>query len=142
MNPHDRNDHKILSLARLPVPTLPHIVCSAMRLSYNTKLILSCQCYFLIFLFLFYKFILCYFLLPFLKKHDKIIFVSFMQEWRNWQTRRLQVPVVAISCGFKSHFLHLSEAEEFFLRLFLYHLSYLEKYIKIKISIRISNERV
>ena len=29
-----------------------------------------------------------------------------MQEWRNWQTRRLQVPVVAISCGFKSHFLH------------------------------------
>ena len=29
-----------------------------------------------------------------------------MQEWRNWQTRRLQVPVVAISCGFKSRFLH------------------------------------
>ena len=29
-----------------------------------------------------------------------------MQEWRNWQTRRLQVPVVAISCGFKSHLLH------------------------------------
>ena len=28
------------------------------------------------------------------------------QEWRNWQTRRLQVPVVAISCGFKSRFLH------------------------------------
>ena len=24
LNPHDRNDHKILSLARLPVPTLPH----------------------------------------------------------------------------------------------------------------------
>ncbi len=23
LNPHDRNDHKILSLARLPVPTLP-----------------------------------------------------------------------------------------------------------------------
>ncbi|EDM52329.1 hypothetical protein EUBVEN_00340 [Eubacterium ventriosum ATCC 27560] len=23
MNPHDRIDHKILSLARLPVPTLP-----------------------------------------------------------------------------------------------------------------------
>ena len=30
-----------------------------------------------------------------------------MQEWRNWQTRRLQVPVVARSCGFKSHLLHL-----------------------------------
>ena len=25
MNPHDCNNHKILSLARLPVPTLPHI---------------------------------------------------------------------------------------------------------------------
>ena len=24
MNPHDCNSHKILSLARLPVPTLPH----------------------------------------------------------------------------------------------------------------------
>ena len=29
------------------------------------------------------------------------------QEWWNWQTRRLQVPVVAIPCGFKSHLLHL-----------------------------------
>ena len=28
------------------------------------------------------------------------------QKWRNWQTRRLQVPVVAISCGFKSHLPH------------------------------------
>ncbi len=27
------------------------------------------------------------------------------QEWRNWQTRRLQVPVVARLCGFKSHLL-------------------------------------
>ena len=25
MNPHERIAHKILSLARLPVPTLPHI---------------------------------------------------------------------------------------------------------------------
>ena len=25
LNPHDCNNHKILSLARLPVPTLPHI---------------------------------------------------------------------------------------------------------------------
>ena len=25
LNPHERNAHKILSLARLPVPTLPHI---------------------------------------------------------------------------------------------------------------------
>ena len=28
------------------------------------------------------------------------------RKWRNWQTRRLQVPVVAISCGFKSHLPH------------------------------------
>ena len=32
--------------------------------------------------------------------------IKVVQEWRNWQTRRLQVPVVAISCGFKSRFLH------------------------------------
>src|SRR5699024_4493077 len=32
---------------------------------------------------------------------------EIMQEWRNWQTCRLQVPVVARSCGFKSHLLHL-----------------------------------
>ena len=25
LNPHDCNSHKILSLARLPIPTLPHI---------------------------------------------------------------------------------------------------------------------
>ena len=35
-----------------------------------------------------------------------LIRMTDMQEWRNWQTRRLQVPVVAISCGFKSHLLH------------------------------------
>ena len=29
-----------------------------------------------------------------------------MRKWRNWQTRRLQVPVVAIPCGFKSHLPH------------------------------------
>ena len=32
--------------------------------------------------------------------------IKVVQEWRNWQTRRLQVPVVARSCGFKSHLLH------------------------------------
>ena len=112
MNPHVRNEHKILSLDRLPVPTLPHIECSAMRLSYNTKLNLSCQCCFLIFYF--------YFLLTFPKKHDTINSVSFVQEWRNWQTRRLQVPVVAISCGFKSHFLHfIRKTKEFALWSFL-----------------------
>ena len=28
LNPHKRNAYKILSLARLPVPTLPHVTCS------------------------------------------------------------------------------------------------------------------
>lgn len=35
-----------------------------------------------------------------------IILAVRMQEWWNRQTRRLQVPVVAIPCGFKSHLLH------------------------------------
>ena len=35
-----------------------------------------------------------------------LTFVVNMRKWRNWQTRRLQVPVVAIPCGFKSHLLH------------------------------------
>ena len=34
-----------------------------------------------------------------------------MQEWRNWQTRRLQVPVTARPCGFKSHLLHFLLSE-------------------------------
>ena len=29
-----------------------------------------------------------------------------MQKWRNWQTRTVQVRVVAIPCGFDSHLLH------------------------------------
>ena len=49
-------------------------------------------------------------MIQFLKKMiDRIIKVVYnslcVQEWRNWQTRRLQVPVAAMSCGFKSHFL-------------------------------------
>jgi len=32
LNPHDRIDHKILSLARLPVPTLPRL---CRRLSFD-----------------------------------------------------------------------------------------------------------
>lgn len=32
------------------------------------------------------------------------------QKWRNWQTHRLQVPVVAIPCGFKSHLLHTTNS--------------------------------
>ena len=31
LNPHDRIDHKILSLARLPVPTLPLIAMKNLR---------------------------------------------------------------------------------------------------------------
>ena len=57
--------------------------------------------------------------------HQKISLNDGSQEWRNWQTRRLQVPVVAISCGFKSHLLHFLfagslESEGFPLFHFLY----------------------
>ena len=41
LNPHVRNEHKILSLARLPVPTLPHII--SRRLDYNIKSDTKCQ---------------------------------------------------------------------------------------------------
>lgn len=51
------------------------------------------------------------------------------RRWRNWQTRRLQVPVVAISCGFKSHpphesfplvgsFFHVFGREKYFRKYF------------------------
>ena len=30
-----------------------------------------------------------------------------MQKWRNWQTRTVQVRMVAILCGFKSHLLQV-----------------------------------
>ena len=43
------------------------------------------------------------------------------QEWWNRQTRRLQVPVVAIPCGFKSHLLHRRNTiSDFAYRIFLY----------------------
>ena len=32
-----------------------------------------------------------------------------LQKWRNWQTRTVQVRVVAIPCGFNSHLLHHRE---------------------------------
>ena len=41
LNPHVRNEHKILSLARLPVPTLPHII--SRRLDNNIKMHEGCQ---------------------------------------------------------------------------------------------------
>ncbi len=43
-----------------------------------------------------------------LDENGKVVYYIYCakQKWRNWQTRRLQVPVVAISCGFKSHLLH------------------------------------
>ncbi len=51
MNPHDRIDHKILSLARLPVPTLPHIqFCSfPEHKKYNITLRKPCQLFFKIY---------------------------------------------------------------------------------------------
>ena len=44
LNPHVRNEHKILSLARLPVPTLPHIILR--RPDYNIKTQKQCQPFF------------------------------------------------------------------------------------------------
>ena len=32
---------------------------------------------------------------------------DLLQKWRNWQTRTVQVRVVAIPCGFDSHLLHI-----------------------------------
>ncbi|WP_343019259.1 hypothetical protein, partial [Blautia obeum] len=53
LNPHERNAHKILSLARLPVPTLPHIAFRGNRLPrdnrYYTQRLDICQ-----YLFLYY----------------------------------------------------------------------------------------
>ena len=45
--------------------------------------------------------------------------VSNMQVWRNWQTRTVQVRMRAISCRFKSCYLHHVEAKFALLRLFL-----------------------
>ena len=47
--------------------------------------------------------------------------IKVVQEWRNWQTRRLQVPVVAISCGFKSRFLHYFFYADLFSHVSIYH---------------------
>ena len=41
------------------------------------------------------------------------------QKWRNWQTRTVQVRVVAIPCGFDSHLLHESEEQKFLTFLFI-----------------------
>ena len=39
MNPHELSAHKILSLARLPVPTLPHILST--KIYYQSRMIMS-----------------------------------------------------------------------------------------------------
>ena len=96
--------HKILSLACLPIPALPHTHDFFIA---RQDIILS--------LHLVYVNIFSYFFTKIYFKNihkmidNNILFVYNIicsQEWWNWQTRRLQVPVVAISCGFKSHLLH------------------------------------
>ena len=70
MNPHDRNDHKILSLARLPVPTLPRIcIC---RISVSDSVIIANEATIVNRFFDFFK---LFFLLTYLRKFDKISFV-------------------------------------------------------------------
>ena len=46
LNPHDCNSHKILSLARLPVPTLPHLVLCFKHKTYHTWILHDCQSFF------------------------------------------------------------------------------------------------
>ena len=41
-----------------------------------------------------------------------------LQKWRNWQTRTVQVRVVAIPCGFDSHLLHQRKRRAKVLRFF------------------------
>ena len=43
LNPHDCNSHKILSLARLPVPTLPQSLSYRLSEKYNTIVEGECQ---------------------------------------------------------------------------------------------------
>ena len=50
MNPHERIAHKILSLARLPIPTLPRVL----RLEYVIKVKAKSQRLFLLSLFYFF----------------------------------------------------------------------------------------
>ncbi len=59
LNPHERNAHKILSLARLPVPTLPHFL---RHKRYN--IITTQISQYLIFIFVPLFFLKLFFLLP------------------------------------------------------------------------------
>ena len=95
--------HKILSLACLPIPALPHVTRDQIIITKRVVFVNKKN-------------------KNLLKKKEKeesktdltytrkktiiIRAVVYMQEWWNRQTRRLQVPVVAIPCGFKSHLLH------------------------------------
>ena len=46
-----------------------------------------------------------------------------MQKWRNWQTRTVQVRMVAILCGFKSHLLHVKREVEQSTSLFYFYMN-------------------
>ena len=50
-----------------------------------------------------------------------------LQKWRNWQTRTVQVRVVAIPCGFDSHLLHQWKRRAKVLRFFCFIGSYTAK---------------
>ena len=54
MNPHERNAHKILSLARLPVPTLPHVLSDSDILSLS---IIKIKIIFHFFIIIFYYYL-------------------------------------------------------------------------------------
>ena len=114
LEPTREYTHKILSLARLPIPTLPRTVSVMLAHISSTKHTITQLKQFVN---TFFKFFQKIFLLEKLQKQvDKttaLYYNSFvklidgLQKWRNWQTRTVQVRMVAILCGFKSHLLQV-----------------------------------
>ena len=47
LNPHERIAHKILSLARLPVPTLPHIAFLLLKFNFHSRQLVLYQKFFI-----------------------------------------------------------------------------------------------
>ena len=117
LEPTREYTHKILSLARLPIPTLPLTVSAMLSHVSSTRHTITQLAQFVnTFLRFFYK---KYFSINSKNSVDKFVPLYYnsscqwnidgLQKWRNWQTRTVQVRMVAILCGFKSHLLHDEE---------------------------------
>ena len=130
LEPTREYTHKILSLARLPIPTLPLTVSVMLTHVSSTKHTITQLKQFVN---TFFKFFQKIFLLEKLQKQvDKttaLYYNSFvelidgLQKWRNWQTRTVQVRMVAILCGFKSHLLHVKREVELSTSLFYFYMN-------------------